>query len=204
MTLKPISIILCFLVCLFASTTAFACACCVNPGYYEISTVKPTSIDTAMFDEFKFDLPAGIYMSEAGFDGLRGLDELRKDQQNEKSISLELVQTFAGRTWRFEIRSESGRRGTLVLPLPASIVKFKVDMHDNAPETETFLYKELRFKGNAQSGTGLFRNDIVKGTTFFLVFQGRGNGCDSSSDFTYWRLELNGPKADYAFYGKLN
>ena len=157
-----------------------------------------------MFDEFKFDLPAQIYMSEAGLDTFRGLDELRVDDAAQKSIALDVTQAFAANTWRFNLKSDSGREGTLVLPLPGTMVKYKVDMHDNQPNTETSLYKELRFKGNVASGTGLFRKDIVKGTAFFLVFQGRGNGCDSSADYSNWRLELSGPKASYAFFGKLN
>ena len=186
-----------------SSSVAFACACCINPGYYELSVFKPTSTDLSMFDEFKFDLPADIYMSEAGFDGLRGLDELRMDSEAQKPITLELTQDFSRNAWKFRFKSASGREGLLTLPVPASIVRFKVDLHDNAPNTETSLYKELRSKGNVTSGTGVFRKDIGKATTYFLVFQGRGNGCDSSSDYTHWRLELRGPKAAYAFYGRL-
>jgi hypothetical protein len=205
MQMRRLFIALFSVVCLFtASSTALACACCVNPGYYEISVLKPTSTDMSMFDEFKFDMPAQIYMSEAGFETFRGLDELRSDDEAQRSIALDITQTFKTGTWRFALESDSGRKGTLVLPMPATMVRYKVDMHDNPPNTETSLYKELRFKGNVASGTGLFRKDIVKGTSYFLVFQGRGNGCDSSADYTRWRLELNGPKATYAFYGRLN
>jgi hypothetical protein len=57
--------------------------------------------------------------------------------------------------------------------------------------------------GNVQSGTGLFKAGIVNPPTYFLVFQGRGNGCDNAGDFSNWRLEINGRRAQYAFFGKL-
>lgn len=195
---------LCLLaVVIAANTNALACACCVNPGYYEIPTIKPTSVDFALFEEFRFEPPANIYLSEAGFDQVMGLDELRRDAEAQRPIDLEAEQHFQKKGWRLKLRSASGREGSLNLPIPATILKFKVDLHDNAPNTETSLYKELRFQGIAASGTGMFRKDITKGTKFFLVLQGRGNGCDSSSDFSHWRLELNGPKARYAFFGTL-
>ncbi|HSK73862.1 MAG TPA: hypothetical protein VK892_19345, partial [Pyrinomonadaceae bacterium] len=53
-------------------------------------------------------------------------------------------------------------------------------------------------------GNGIFKSSIIKPTTYFLVFQGRGNNCDDVLDFTHWRLEINGRNADYAFFGKLS
>jgi hypothetical protein len=84
------------------------------------------------------------------------------------------------------------------------MVSFKVDIHDKDEESGApILYKEWRFKGNVQSGTGFFKAGIVSPTTYFLVLQGRGNVCDNAEDFTYWRLEIEGKKANYAFMGKL-
>jgi hypothetical protein len=187
----------------FMPQRALACACCIDPGYYELSTSAVTSNDIWTYQELKFDTLANMYETEAGFDGIRGLDALRRVERVSGLFGLSLEQTLTGRTWRFTIRASTGQEGTLVVPLPRTMAKFKVDIHDNEPGTEPGLYKEFRFKGAAASGTGMFRQDIVKGTTYFLMFQGRGNGCDSSSDFTHWRLEVNGPRADYAFYGKL-
>jgi hypothetical protein len=155
-----------------------------------------------MLDEMKFDVVGHLYESEAGFDGIRGLDDLRKDEEAGKSIDLNIVEAFVGKTWQLNVTA-NGRQGLLVLPMPLTMLKFKVDQHENEPGTETFLYKELRFKGVVRSGTGLFRKDIVRPTTYFLVFQGHGNGCDSSADYTHWRLELSGSLANYAFFGKL-
>ncbi len=89
--------------------------------------------------------------------------------------------------------------------MPSQMVTFKVDIHDEDDRPNgPILYKEFRFKGNVSGGTGIFRSSIARPSTYFLVFQGRGNGCDNASDFTHWRLEVSGPRADYAFYGKLD
>jgi hypothetical protein len=45
---------------------------------------------------------------------------------------------------------------------------------------------------------------ITRATTYFLVFQGRGRGCNEVGDFRNWRLEVEGPRAGYAFFGKLS
>jgi len=185
------------------SSSALACACCVDPGYYEISTSKPDDYILAQLEDIKFDTATSLYMSEAGWDGLRGLDDLVKDEEAGKSIDMNIVEAFLHKTWKLTIKTASGREGTLVLPMPVSMVKFKVDLHDNEPGTETGLYKEFRFKGRVGISTGFLKRGIVRPTTYFLVFQGRGNGCDSLADFDHWRLELDGPKAQYAFYGKV-
>jgi hypothetical protein len=188
---------------LLSSSPAYACACCVNPGFYQISTLRPASGDLEIIGDLKFATASQFYMSEAGFDMIRGLDDLKKDSEAGKSTDLSVVQTFMDKTWRLTVRTGAGREGTLQLPMPSTMVKFKVDLHDNAPNTETSLYKEFRFKGTVAGSTGFFRKGLVRPTSYFLVFQGRGNGCDNSSDFTHWRLELDGPRADYAFFGTL-
>ncbi len=189
---------------LAASTPAFACACCVNPGFYQISTGKPSTTELDMFRDLKFGLPANFYMSEAGFDSIRGLGELKADEEAGRSIGLSVETTFSGRSWRFTVKTDAGREGTLVLPVPSTMVRYKVDLHDNPPDRETSLYKELRLKGLVNGSTGFFRKGITKSTSYFLVFQGRGNGCDDISDYKRWRLEIDGAEAQYAFYGKLD
>lgn len=88
--------------------------------------------------------------------------------------------------------------------MPAMMVKYKADIHDTKPDREVNLYKELLFKGILSSGTGIFRTGIVRPTTFTLVFQGRGNVYDNLADFMRWRLDIEGKKANYAFFGKLD
>lgn len=191
-------------------TETLACACCATPGEYSIWTGK---VDTSLLEllgEMKFDQAATLFLTDADFAMIKGLDELEKESATETWIAsrneFDLVNTFLGKTWKFNLKSKTGKAGVLTLPLPRQMLKFKVDIHDDDPDRPNgpMLYKELRFKGNVSVGTGIFRAGIIKPTTYFLVFQGRGNGCDNASDFTHWRLEIDGTKAKYAFHGEMN
>ena len=186
-----------------------ACACCAEPGTYFLSTYKPRSFETDLLKELRFEKNAKLYMTEAGFEMVKGLDEIRKESEIEAHAQtyddFDLVNGFNGRSWRFEMVSAGGKKGILTLPMPATMVNYKVDIHDeedlpNGP----LLYKEYRFKGKILAATGIFRNAAVRGTSYFLVFQGRGVGCDESYNYTHWRLEIDGPRSGYAFYGKLD
>jgi hypothetical protein len=81
-----------------------------------------------------------------------------------------------------------------------TMVDFRVDTYN---EGEPVLYKELRFKSKVRNGTGFFSKGIALATEYFLVLQGKGNHCMAAEQFTHWRLEISGKKADYAFFGKL-
>lgn len=185
-----------------------ACACCAEPGTYFLSTYKPRQFEIDLMKDFRFDKKAKLYMTEAGFDIVQGLDDISKESEVEAFAQtydeFDLVNGFTGRQWKFEMRSAGGKTGTITLPVPAQMVNYKVDIHDqeNRPNGP-LLYKEFRFKGNVSAATGIFRTSSVRSTTFFLIFQGRGVGCDEITDFTHWRLEVDGPKSGYEFYGKL-
>ena len=195
---------------LFAfAADAFACACCAEPGTYSIWTGKPDGYYMEVLQGIKFNENAYLYMNEAGFDGIKGLSEIEKDFNDETWVAsageLGLTNSFAAKTWKFNLKTKSGKTGILTLPMPVQMLAFKVDIHDgkgggNGP----LLYKEFRFKGNVQTGSGFFKSGIVKPTSYFLVLKGRGNGCDNSEDFTHWYLEIEGKKADYSFFGKLS
>jgi hypothetical protein len=196
------------LVSLFPSN-AFACACCAEPGEYSIRTNKPSEYDLELLKEMKFGDAAFLFMTEAGFDGIKGLKSIEKDYDSNDWIAspefFGLNNIFASKTWKFNFKTKTGTPGTLVLPMPTQMLSFKVDIHDaeeggNGPT----LYKEWRFKGNVQSGSGFLSASILRPTTYFLVLQGRGNGCDNAEDFTHWRLEITGKNADYAFFGKMS
>ena len=188
---------------------AFACACCAEPGTYYLRTSKPDSFYLGLLNEFTFAPKANLYITEAGFDMIRGLDPIKaEDEATEVSITedFNLAAAFVNNNaWRFTFKSPGGKIGSLMLLMPAQMVSFKVDTHDeDGRPNGPLLYKEFRFKGSVGSATGFTRSGIVKGTTFFLVFQGRGNGCDEVQNFKDWRLEIDGPRASYAFYGKLS
>ena len=196
---------------LFAfAVETLACACCAEPGTYSIWTGKPSAYDLEVLQGVKFDANAYLYMTEAGFDGIKGLDSIAKSyESNNWTASPEffsLSNTFSAKTWRFNFKTKDGKAGTLTLPMPAQMLAYKVDIHDGGISGGggPLLYKEFRFKGNVQTGTGFFQSGIVKPTTYFLVLKGRGNGCDNPQDFTHWYLEIEGRKAEYSFFGKLS
>ncbi len=187
---------------------ALACACCAEPGTYFLATYKPRSSEMDLLKEVRFDPKAKLYMTEAGFDIVEGLPEIAKDAEMQAYVErydeFDLVNGFTGRQWRFEMRSAAGKKGVLTLPMPAQMVNFKVDIHDveNRPNGP-LLYKEYRFKGTVGAATGIFRTAAGRGTTYTLVLQGRGVGCDEVENYTHWRLDIDGARASYAFYGKL-
>ncbi len=192
------------------SADAFACACCSETGDYRIWTGKPDQHNVSLLEEMKFDQAAYLYMNEAGFDVLKGLDSIRQAYESDSWVAspeyFSLTNAFAAKTWKFNFKTKDGKTGTLTLPMPLQMVQFKVDIHDGKTSGGggPLLYKEWRFKGTVQTGSGFFQAGIVKPTSYFLVLQGRGNGCDNSGDFTNWRLEIDGRKARYAFFGKLS
>jgi hypothetical protein len=187
--------------------SGIACACCAEPGTYHLWTAKPAGYTLDVIREMAFSKPADLYMTEAGFDMIKGLDPIKAEYESDAwtaDSSFDLVASFTGKLWTFNIKTPKGRSATFVLPMPTQMVTYKVDIHDEEDRPNgPMLYKEFRFKGLVSSAGGFARSGFARGTTYFLVFQGRGNGCDNASDFTHWRLEINGPRADYAFYGKL-
>jgi len=190
------------------ANNALACACCAESGTYFISTRKPDAYILGLLGEMKFDTKTDLYMTEAGFDSIKGLGAIQKEMESDSwnwDTSLDLVNEFTNKTWKFTIKTPGGKTGTLVLPVPTQMVQYKVDIHETKDTgLGVSLYKEFRFKGTVQSGTGAFSSGIIKPTTYFLVFQGRGNGCDDYSNFTHWHLEIDGKKASYEFNGKLS
>lgn len=196
--------VLCIAAILFATVNAFACACCAEHGEYSVWTGTPDTYKLGLLKEMKFSTSADLYMTAAAFDTIRGLKALEPDFMTEGSDSFDLVGAFTKNAWRFEMKAPGGRSGTLALPRPAKMTVFKVDTHEvEVGAGEARLYKEFRFNGSVGNGKGFFASSIVRPTTYSLIFQGRGNQCDNASDFTHWRLEVNGPKASYAFFGKM-
>lgn len=184
---------------------AFACACCSENGFYSIWTGKPDGYYLETLEKVKFAVDADLYLDAAGEDNIKGLSVMNKDSESEDFWKFGLTDSFLAKTWKLNFKAKDGKTGTLVLPLPAQMVAFKADIHDGNTSAGggPLLYKEWRFKGTVQSGNGFFASGIVKPTTYFLVLQGRGNGCDNAEDYTHWMLEINGKRADYKFTGKL-
>ncbi len=191
-------------------TDAFACACCAESGHYSIRTSKPEEFQLNILQKMKFNKTAGLYLTVAGFELVKGLSvieqEMFTDSWTAEPGAIGFSSIFAAKTWKLNFKTPKGKIGVLTLPTPAQMVNFSVDIHDGKSigAGGPMLYKEWRFKGNVQSGTGFLQAGIAKPTTYFLVFQGRGNGCDDVTNFTDWHLEINGAKAKYEFFGELD
>jgi hypothetical protein len=180
-----------------ASRASAFCACCAEPGEWFENTGRMESYEVAELRNVKFDATAKLYTTAAGFEGTKGLPAQYESFKLSDSFGRALALTLA-------FTGERGETGSLVLQLPRVATTFGADLHDY-PEGSAgpILYKEWRFAGTAR-GTGMFRRSIAPGTKFHLILQGRGNNCLSSTDFKHWRLDINGPRADYAFYGALS
>jgi hypothetical protein len=191
------------------SANAGSCACCAEPGTYNLWTGRPSDYQIEILKSIEFDIKAQLYMTEAGFESIKGLSTIEKEFDDGSWVAspggLDLVNSFTGKIWTFTIKSPKGKTGTLRLPIPALMSVFKADIHDGeiSGGGGPLLYKEFRFKGTVASGSGFLAGGIVRPTRYFLVFQGRGNGCDNAEDFNNWNLEITGKKARYRFFGDL-
>lgn len=188
---------LALLACLFLPAgPALACACCSNEGDYRIGFGRPSEYERGILGQVRFGGAARLYLTEADAEeSTRGLAH--------RADSYAVKGSLVGNAWRLEFR-DGDKAGTLTLPLPAKMLSYAADIRDGrtSPGGGPLLYKEWRFEGQA-GGTGFFRAGIVGPTKYFLVLQGRGNGCQDAGDFTHWRLQITGRKAEYAFYGQL-
>jgi hypothetical protein len=175
---------------------ALACACCSNTGDYFISFGKPSAYELGLLGEMRFGGTAHLYQTEASpEDGPKGITGAAENYTLNGSL--------VGGAWRLTFR-DGGKSGTLSLPLPPRLLSYKADIRDGqtSPGGGPLLYKEWRFEGQA-SGTGLFRAGTTAPAKYFLVLQGRGNGCDNSEDFKHWLLKVTGRNAEYSFYGEM-
>ena len=191
------------------SANAGSCACCAEPGTYNLWTGRPSDYQIEILKSIEFDIKAQLYMTEAGFESIKGLSTIEKEFDDGSWVAspggLDLVNSFTGKIWTFTIKSPKGKTGTLRLPIPALMSVFKADIHDGeiSGGGGPLLYKEFRFKGTVASASGFLAGSIVSPTRYLLVFQGRGNGCDNAKDFNNWNLEITGKKARYQFFGDL-
>lgn len=194
------------LVTLFTGN-ALGCACCSERGTYALGTGKLSTYEMEILKEIKFHKRASLFMTEAGFDTVKGLSSIEKDffeSADDSEGDFDLTGLFAKKVWTFTFKTAKGKTGTLRLPMPAQVSTFRADIHDGSDKgLGPLLYKEFRFKGTVAAGTGFLGSSIAAPATYFLVFQGRGLACDDVSDFHAWNLEINGRKASYQFYGRL-
>lgn len=177
-------------------TSALACACCSVPGTWYERIDSLGTYQLAEIDRLRFDATANIYMTEAGEDTIQGISNPAD------GYTLSLVKRQ--RRWELRFRDKQGRTGTLAFNVPPSLTEFAADINDGQESAGggPLLYKEWRLTGPV-TGTGVFKKGSTAQTKFRLILQGRGNGCTDAAVFDNWKLQVFGPRASYAFSGKL-
>lgn len=206
MNKKVIFAVILSIVCLASmSASTFACACCADPGTYSVTTRRLAQYELTLLKDMKFGSVVDVYMTEAGWEDMRGLTQLVKEFEETSAGALSIADSFTGSVWTLRITSAAGKVGTITLPRPAMMTSRRIHIPDNTSTSPNVsLYKEWVFNGTVASGTGFLRGGIVKPSTrYTLLFQGHGNNCDNAEDFSNWRIEIKGPRADYAFFGKM-
>ena len=182
-------------VALGAPREALACACCSNQGQRNVNVEAFDQGKRALLEELRFADGAKLYLGEADPDSVEGIAN--------PSAAYAIKAAWEGNRLVFALKDEHGNAGTLALELPNKISVFEVDPRD-APDQGTgpALYKEWKLSGRA-GGSGVFAPGAAAGHTLTLIVQGRGNSCTSASDFAYWTLVMQGPKANYSMFGDL-
>jgi hypothetical protein len=178
---------------LTAPAPALACACCSHPGQRNVNVEPLEESKRVVLEELRFADKAKLYLGEADPDSVEGIAEassryaLKAEWQNNAIV--------------FSLTGENGGAGTLALDLPDKISVFEIDpRHQPDLGTGPPLYKEWKLTSKAKA-TGAF--SAGSGHTLTLIVQGGGNACTSASDFGYWTLVMQGPKANYSLFGGL-
>lgn len=204
----PLILILLPLLVLSLFQQAFACACCAEKGTYFSSTGAIDEYEREILSKMKYAPESSLYLDAAGFEAVKGLEGFRRLSESSENWSefdeINLRASVGSNFWTMTF-SLKDAAGALMLPFPAEREYYAADIHDGKDSSGggPLLYKELRFRGKVGSASNMFSKGFKGGADYFLVFQGRGNGCNNVEDFTHWRLSVNGPNARYVFFGKL-
>ncbi|HXC68647.1 MAG TPA: hypothetical protein VN644_01670 [Pyrinomonadaceae bacterium] len=175
--------------------TALACACCAEPAHYFSGSTDLDEYPLSQLKRMRFARNASLYLTEAGLEeDAKGIEQPRRNY----SVSGSFVKNMLRVTLR-----AGANAGVLELLLPEKMWQHSADIHDGklSGGGGPLLYKEWRLEGEV-TGTGVFKAATSGSAKYSLLLQGRGNGCDNAEDFTNWRLDVKGEKAEYAFYGK--
>jgi len=193
-----------FLMIVTTAVDSFACACCAERGTYIVETSTPSSYVRGLFKDMRFDTTASLYLTAGEFEAMKGLADIEKEYDAGTMGDFNLVDSYTGNTWRLTFKSPGGKTAVLALPRPSKLTSRKIEIPDNTSTApDITLYKEFSFSGTVGSGSGFFRRGIIKPTKYTLIFQGKGNMCDNAEDFSNWKLLIDGPRADYQFFGKM-
>ena len=178
---------------------SLGCACCSEEGQYGMEHGKPSAMQIAEMEYIRFSAAAQLYVGSGDKEDVKGIHAPSYDYAIESVFDATTAQ------WRLSFRDENGNLGTLSLPLTgAKMSSFSADIHDGRKSAGggPLLYKDWNFRGRA-SGSGIFKAAFSAPAEYTLIFQGRGNNCDGAIDFTHWRIEVRGRKADFTFVGQV-
>ena len=183
------------LVLLAAAGDALACACCTNYGQRNVQVAQLDSGRLAEIDQLRFTDTAQLFVGERSPDDVDGIDT--------PSDRYALNVTWEKDRVVFSLRDDAGHAGTLSLIIPNKISIFEVDPRDSPDQGHgPALYKEWKLTGKV-AGSGVFSAGAGPQQLLTLIVQGRGNACTNTSDFSHWTLVMQGPKANYTFFGEL-
>jgi len=175
---------------------AWACACCTNLGQRSVGVAKLDAYKIGVLEEMRFASMANLYSGEADPSDTKGISS--------PSVSYELKAGWSKEQLTFTFRDETGKSGTLSLRRPGTVSIFAVDprTQDQEGSQGPALYKEWKITSKP-TGSGIFNVGFGANQLLTVIFQGRGNSCTSADDFSHWTLVMQGPKANYMFFGRL-
>lgn len=174
---------------------ALACACCSNPGYRNVEVVALDAQKRDALKALRFAGTAELYMDESDSGGYTGIDS----ELSEYTLKAD----WQGNRIVFTLDDGHGYAGTLALDLPGKISIFEVDPRNSKDAgAGPLLYKEWKVTGKAY-GSGKFASGAGPQQLLTLIAQGSGTACTSAEDFSHWTLVMQGPKANYTFFGEL-
>jgi hypothetical protein len=175
--------------------SAFACACCTNEGQRNVATVALDSGKRQEIESLRFGGKATLFTGEGDVEGIEGIAT--------PSDSYKLTAKWQNDRLVLSFGDNLGHTGTLSLARPDTVSIFEVDPRSRPDKGHgPRLYKEWKLTAPA-SGDGVFRPGIAPRQLLTLILQGGGNSCTSAIDFTHWTLVMQGPKANYTFFGDL-
>lgn len=203
-----LAIITFFVLVSFRPGKPYYCACCADEGDYYTHSVKVDKEKLSLFAEMKMNKGTDIYMTEAEDEWFRGMKSIEKGYNDWASTDtvegnkyLNVQSSVNAKNWKFSFTTRDGKTGTLNLLMPLKVESFGADIHDSERSSMIVLYKEYRFKGTVQSGTGFFSSGLSKPAAYTLILQGRGNYCENATDYKNWRLQIKGAAADFVLMG---
>ncbi|MGI9387923.1 MAG: hypothetical protein ACR2OX_10880 [Methyloligellaceae bacterium] len=190
-------------VALFAVAVGFAgavpgwaCACCAEPGERTLTATAFDDFHRRELESLTFARQAHLFTTVAGWDAIRGI------ANPDATEAYALAVKKDGTRWSLTFDDQQGNAGALELDLNDDYELFAVDPSPR-PRGQIRLRKEWRF-GALVAGSGMFEEGLAEGKSIArFVLHGKGNSCTDVAQFKYWTLDVEGPGANYRFYGRL-